>query len=93
MSLVVWVNHALAARLGNSNARFLWALHDELQSRNIEIACPQRDMWIRSALPSAVLPAGNDLSEAVETDDAIAGPRAARLQPVTTGMQPGRRPD
>ena len=53
--LVVWVNHALAARPGSSNARLLWALHDELRSRNIEIPFPQRDLWIRSAPPSSAV--------------------------------------
>ena len=54
--LVVWVTHALASRPGAANARLLWAIHDELHARQIEIPFPQRDIWLRSG-PVAVISA------------------------------------
>jgi small-conductance mechanosensitive channel len=61
--LVVWVNHSLAARPGAANARLLWALHDELRTRNVEIPFPQRDLWLRSG-PLAVTISGDSRPDA-----------------------------
>jgi small-conductance mechanosensitive channel len=59
--LIVWAGHALAAHPGSANARLLWALHDELRIRNIEIPFPQRDVWVRSEpLAVTVSPGAND---------------------------------
>ena len=46
--LVVWVGPDAVTRPGGTQARLLWALEDELRSRNIEIPFPQRDLHIRS---------------------------------------------
>lgn len=46
--LAVWVGPELARRPGATSAHFMWALHDELLRRNIEIPFPQRDLHLRS---------------------------------------------
>jgi len=46
--LVVWVGSELISAPGKTNARYLWAIEDELRLRNIEIPYPQRDLYIRS---------------------------------------------
>ncbi len=46
--LVIWVTHRLASAPGRTNATVLWALEDELRTRNIEMPFPQRDLHIRS---------------------------------------------
>lgn len=46
--LVVWVGPDLIIAPARTNARYLWAIEDELRKRNIEIPFPQRDLHIRS---------------------------------------------
>lgn len=46
--LVVWVGAELISTPGRTNARYLWALEDELKQRKLEIPYPQRDLHIRS---------------------------------------------
>jgi small-conductance mechanosensitive channel len=46
--LVVWVGAESIATPGKTQARYLWAIEDELKKRNIEIPYPQRDLHIRS---------------------------------------------
>jgi small-conductance mechanosensitive channel len=46
--LAVWVGPELARRPGATTAHFMWALHDELLRRDIEIPFPQRDLHLRS---------------------------------------------
>ena len=46
--LVVWVGAELIASPGSTQARYLWAIEDELKKRNLEIPFPQRDLHIRS---------------------------------------------
>lgn len=46
--LVVWVGSESIAVPGKTQARYLWAIEDELRQRNIEIPFPQRDLHIRS---------------------------------------------
>lgn len=46
--LVVWVSLEAVISPGKTNARFLWAIEDELAKRGLEIPFPQRDLHIRS---------------------------------------------
>lgn len=46
--LVVWVGSDLIVSPGKTQARYLWAIEDELRKRQIEIPFPQRDLHIRS---------------------------------------------
>jgi small-conductance mechanosensitive channel len=46
--LVVWVDHALMISPGSTQARFLWAIDDQLRLAGIEIPFPQRDLHLRS---------------------------------------------
>ena len=46
--LVVWVGPDLIATPGRTQARYLWAIEDELKKRGLEIPFPQRDLHIRS---------------------------------------------
>jgi len=46
--LVVWVGSELIISPGKTQARYLWAIEDELRKRRIEIPFPQRDLHIRS---------------------------------------------
>ncbi len=59
--LVVWVDKRLMTSPGSTNARFLWAISNELEKHGIEIPFPQRDLHVRSGqlsvlLQNAVLP-------------------------------------
>jgi len=46
--LVVWVGSDLIVTPAKTQARYLWAIEDELRKRHIEIPFPQRDLHIRS---------------------------------------------
>lgn len=46
--LVVWVGLASVSSPGRTQARYLWAIEDELRRRGIEIPFPQRDLHVRS---------------------------------------------
>ena len=46
--LVVWVAPALLTAPARANALYVWAIHDELVRRNIEIPYAQRDLHLRS---------------------------------------------
>ncbi len=46
--LVVWVGPDAIVSPGRTQARYLWAIEDELRKRHIEIPFPQRDLHIRS---------------------------------------------
>ena len=46
--LVVWVGPSLVASPARTEARYLWALEDELRADGIEIPFPQRDLHVRS---------------------------------------------
>lgn len=46
--LVVWVGADSIGSPGRTDARYLWAIEDELAKRHIEIPFPQRDLHIRS---------------------------------------------
>ena len=46
--LVVWVGADAIGSPGRTEARYLWAIEDELALRHIEIPFPQRDLHIRS---------------------------------------------
>jgi small-conductance mechanosensitive channel len=46
--LVVWVGPGLVASPARTEARYLWALEDELRADGIEIPFPQRDLHVRS---------------------------------------------
>ena len=46
--LVVWVGAESVGVPGRTQARYLWAIDDELAKRKIEIPFPQRDLHIRS---------------------------------------------
>ncbi len=46
--LVVWVGPELVVVPAKTQARYLWAIEDELRKRKIEIPFPQRDLHIRS---------------------------------------------
>ncbi|MGB5079333.1 MAG: mechanosensitive ion channel domain-containing protein [Burkholderiales bacterium] len=50
--LVAWIGPEVARSPGATTAKFFWALHDELVSRNIEIPFPQRDVHLRSGAPA-----------------------------------------
>lgn len=45
--LVVWVGSELVLSPARSHALLLWALHDELLARGIEIPFPQRDLHLK----------------------------------------------
>jgi len=45
--LVVWVESELVLSPARTNALFLWALHDELVARGLEIPFPQRDLHFK----------------------------------------------
>lgn len=46
--LIVWVGADSIGSPGMTEARYLWAIEDELTKRHIEIPFPQRDLHIRS---------------------------------------------
>lgn len=46
--LVVWAGPELLVTPGKTQAKYLWAIDDELKKRGIEIPFPQRDLHIRS---------------------------------------------
>lgn len=46
--LVVWVGLEAVISPGRTNARYLWAIEDELRKRGLEIPFPQRDLHLRS---------------------------------------------
>ncbi len=46
--LVVWVGADLIVTPAKTQAKYLWAIEDELRKRQIEIPFPQRDLHIRS---------------------------------------------
>ncbi len=46
--LVVWVEHDLMISPGATQARFLWAIEDQLRAAEVEIPFPQRDLHLRS---------------------------------------------
>lgn len=46
--LIVWVGADSIGSPDRTEARYLWAIEDELAKRNIEIPFPQRDLHIRS---------------------------------------------
>lgn len=46
--LAVWVGPDFVARPANTEARYMWALHDELVAAGLEIPFPQRDLHLRS---------------------------------------------
>lgn len=46
--LVLWVEHALMVSPGATQAKFLWAIDDQLRAAQIEIPFPQRDLHVRS---------------------------------------------
>lgn len=45
--LIVWVGSELVLSPAYTHAKLLWALHDELLARNIEIPFPQRDLHLK----------------------------------------------
>lgn len=47
-ALAVWVGPDCVARPANTEARYLWAIHDELIAAGLEIPFPQRDLHVRS---------------------------------------------
>jgi len=47
--LVVWVNEKLLTAPARASALYLWAIHEALAKRNIEIPYPQRVVHLRSA--------------------------------------------
>ncbi len=53
--LVVWVGPNAIASPGSTQAKYLWAIEDELRKRNIEIPFPQRDLHIRSGTLAVTL--------------------------------------
>ncbi len=46
--LVVWVTDQLLMSPGATNAKYMWAIEDELRKRKIEIPFPQRDLHLRT---------------------------------------------
>ncbi|MEO8307977.1 MAG: mechanosensitive ion channel domain-containing protein [Pseudomonadota bacterium] len=48
--LVVWVDRKRLMSPARTQASLLWALHDELTARGIEIPFPQRDLHVRSGV-------------------------------------------
>lgn len=46
--LVVWVGPDAVSRPGRTEARYLWAIHDELLAAGLNIPFPQRDLHMRS---------------------------------------------
>jgi small-conductance mechanosensitive channel len=46
--LVVWVSEKLLTAPARATALYLWAIHEALAKRNIEIPYPQRDLHLRS---------------------------------------------
>jgi len=48
--LVVWVGSDLIVTPAKTQAKYLWAIEDELRKRRIEIPFPQRDLHIRSGM-------------------------------------------
>jgi len=46
--LVVWVGQNFVSRPANTEARYLWAIHDELLAAGLNIPFPQRDLHVRS---------------------------------------------
>ena len=46
--LTVWVGPNFVDRPANTEARYMWAIHDELIAADIEIPFPQRDLHVRS---------------------------------------------
>lgn len=53
--LVVWVGPDLIIVPAKTQARYLWAIEDELRKRQIEIPFPQRDLHIRSGMLAVTL--------------------------------------
>ena len=53
--LVVWVGPDLIVTPAKTQARYLWAIEDELRKRQIEIPFPQRDLHIRSGTLAVTL--------------------------------------
>ena len=47
--LIVWVEPDSVGVPGRTQARYLWAIDDELAKRKIEIPFPQRGLYIRSS--------------------------------------------
>ena len=58
--LVVWVAPRLLMAPGRANALYLWAIHDELGKRKIEIPFPQRDLHLRSGSLDVQLRSGGE---------------------------------
>jgi small-conductance mechanosensitive channel len=54
--LLVWVNTQGARRPTRTRATYLWALETKLTEYGIEIPFPQRDVHVRSGLPTAEEP-------------------------------------
>jgi small-conductance mechanosensitive channel len=54
--LVVWVTPALLTAPSRANAMYIWAIHDELVKRIIEIPFAQRDLHLRSGTLELRLP-------------------------------------
>jgi len=48
--LVVWVGQNFVSRPANTEARYLWAIHDELLAAGLNIPFPQRDLHVRSGI-------------------------------------------
>jgi small-conductance mechanosensitive channel len=46
--LAVWVGPDFVSRPANTEARYLWAIHDELLAAGLDIPFPQRDLHVRS---------------------------------------------
>lgn len=65
--LVVWVGPRLLTAPGRANALYLWAIHEELAKRNIEIPYPQRDLHLRSGSLEVRLRPDGDARQATAT--------------------------